>query len=98
MPPQRNKLGRYIGNNDEGNIILPSAGTLIRLSLIFIVLYPWFNILSGVKLKMKNLYNFAMDSIPDYAEDDKSVAYSYIQNNGTHYTKKKKPKIFKHDE
>ena len=87
MPP-RNKLGqsaRY-----ENNIVLPSLGTLVKKSLIFIVIYPWFNILSNVGLKMSDLYNFAMDSIPERAQaDDDSSFYKPIENNGTYYIKPK---------
>ena len=53
-------------------------------------MYPWFSILSGVGLKMSNLYNFAMDSIPErFQNDDGSSLYRPLENNGTYYIKPK---------
>ena len=86
--PARNKQGQY--TRYENNIALPSLGTFVKISLIFIVLYPWFNILYGIGLKMNNLYNFAMDSIPERVQnDDGSSFYKPIENNGTFYIKPK---------
>ena len=64
MPQARNKLGRFI-RTDEGNyIILPSLGTLLRFGLVFILIYPWIDIVSDIKLKFYYLFKFLYGLIP----------------------------------
>ena len=64
MPQARNKLGRFI-RTDEGNyIILPSLGTLLRIGLAFVLIYPWIDIVSDIKLKLYYLFKFLYGLIP----------------------------------
>ena len=64
MPQARNKLGQFVTTDDRNYIILPSLGTLLRFGLIFVVIYPWFDIISDIKLKYYYLFKFLIGLIP----------------------------------
>ena len=66
MPRARNGLGQFTKNENNWNyILLHSFSTFLLFSLGFIIIYPWFSILSGVKDKIYNFYHFLMNLIPE---------------------------------
>ena len=73
MPQPRNKLGQFIKNEGENYITLPAFATMLKWTLIFIILYPWYDIISGIKLKIFNLFKFLLGLIPDNLELSEST-------------------------
>ena len=76
MPRARNGLGQFIKNDNVGGnyLALPSFGTFLLFSLVFIIIYPWFSILSWVKDKIYNLYYFLINLIPEPDKLDGSTS------------------------
>ena len=68
MPQPRNILGQFIKNEGENYITLPAFATMLKWTFIFIFLYPWYDIISGIKLKIFNLFRFLLGLIPDNLE------------------------------
>ena len=68
MPQPRNKLGQFTKNEGENFITLPAFAPMFKWTLIFIILYPWYDIISGIKLKIFNLFKFLFGLIPDNLE------------------------------
>ena len=73
MPQPRNKLGQFTKNEVENYITLPAFATMFKWTLIFIILYPWYDIISGIKLKIFNLFKFLLGLIPDNLELSEST-------------------------
>ena len=76
MPQPRNKLGQFTKNEGENYITLPAFTTMFKWALIFVILYPWYDIISGIKLKIFNLFKFLLGLIPDNLELSGSLSGS----------------------